>query len=128
MKCSNDEGRCLHKPRCEHACNLRVTYAPIKYETEAERVFYEGFKSLDDPTAPPGVLRFDGFASLESRAANFERDESNAEKLDNLTAERGVFRALLKEADGVLSTIEPDDTHEAGLLAQLRADIAKALT
>jgi hypothetical protein len=30
---------------------------PIKYASEEERIFYEGFRSLDDPTVPPGVLR-----------------------------------------------------------------------
>lgn len=40
--------------------------------------------------------------------------------------ERGTLVILLKEADGVLSTLDPEDTHEAGLLAQLRRDIAKA--
>lgn len=24
MKCHNDTGKCLHKPKCERACNLRV--------------------------------------------------------------------------------------------------------
>ncbi len=47
--------------------------------------------------------------------------------VERLRGERGTFRILLQEADGVLSTIEPEDTHEAGLLEQLRADIAKAL-
>jgi hypothetical protein len=44
--------------------------------------------------------------------------------------ERAVLAQLLKEADGVLATLdgEDDDTgHSAALLAQLRRDIAKAL-
>ncbi len=40
----------------------------------------------------------------------------------------GVFLALLREADGVLETVEPEDEHEAQLLAQLRRDIAQAVT
>lgn len=28
----------------------------MKYETEEERTFYEGFKSLDYPDDPPGAL------------------------------------------------------------------------
>lgn len=51
-------------------------------------------------------------------------------ELAKAKGERAVLAQLLKEADGVLATLdgEDDDTgHSAALLAQLRRDIAKAL-
>lgn len=51
-------------------------------------------------------------------------------ELAKAKGERAVLAQLLKEADGVLATLdgEDDDTGEgAAMLARLRRDIAKAL-
>lgn len=51
--------------------------------------------------------------------------------VDQLTAhmegEASVMRAILSEADSVLSTIEPDDTDEAQALGELRRKIKAVL-
>lgn len=99
MKWQHDEtGRVCESPTCP---GERWDAIP-QYATQEQREFYEGFKSIDDPTSPPGIIRltiprFDGFASPESRIANFERDESNAEKLDNLTHAHRVLRDAVEQ-------------------------------
>lgn len=44
-----------------------------------------------------------------------------------LKGEATVLRRLLGEADGVIGTIDPEDTHTADLLKELRREIAAAL-
>lgn len=48
----------------------------IEYESDEQRNFYEGFKSLDDPNAPPGTIRIgqlcwqeDQFERLETKTS-----------------------------------------------------------
>lgn len=103
MKCYAIDGRCRHRSHCEHACYLRV--APVKYDSEQERVFYEGFKSLDDPTAPLGIMRLrlgcgiapKGLLAIAERLANgiiTGHDWPNTQdELDRLSAAR-VLRWL----------------------------------
>lgn len=50
-----------------------------------------------------------------------------ANHIDKLEGEASVMRAILSEADSVLSTIEPDDTDEAQALGELRRKIKAVL-
>lgn len=60
MKCYSSMKQCQRMKPCEHACDLRVSLPVmpvVKYASEEERVFYEGFVSLDGPTIRPGYMR-----------------------------------------------------------------------
>lgn len=56
-----------------------------------------------------------------------EAPEPPSVELAKLRGQIGVLQALLKEADSTLSTIAPEGTDEAELLARLRQDIATAI-
>ena len=52
---------------------------------------------------------------------------NDQEKIKKLEGEASVMRAILRESDSVLSSIEPDDTDEAQALGELRRKIKAVL-
>lgn len=45
MKCRNDTGKCMHRPKCEHACNLRVQLVATS-DADAEAKCREAYDNM----------------------------------------------------------------------------------
>lgn len=75
---------------------------------------------------PPPALGSAGQAASSLVDSGKELQSARAD-LARLNGEATVLRRLLREADGVIGTIEPEDTHTADLLKELRCEIAAAL-
>lgn len=116
MKCHNDTGKCMHRPKCEHACNLRVQ--PIARPSQADedakcRVAYENM--FHKIKAPMGFDEWRIAYNAGRRAESTVGFNAGWQSCTGAWAEHmgGMAKAMsIARDDGGHAVLEADEEHE----------------